>query len=815
MDPAVSVFWQDLKYGARMLRKKPGFTAVALLTLALGIGANTALYSVVHAVLLRPLPYAEAERLAVPISFKVERGEFDGSVTYADYLDWKTEGVFEHVAVIDNTLDHADVSGGDGEAERVSLAIVSEDYFTVLGASPMRGRLFVGEDYAVRGAQIAVIAGGLWKRRYGGDPGIVGANIFLNGRPYRVVGVVDETLTWPERREVFLPMALGGEPSPDLLRRDNMLFLALARLKGGSSFEQTDAVLAGMARRLEHEHPESRTGWTNRAKPLLDYVIGGQRRTSLLMLLGAVGFVMLISCVNVSNLLLTRAAARGHELAIRLAHGAGRLRVVRQLLTEGLLLTILGGGAGIVLAIWSVDLLKRIAPQDTPRLSEIEIDGTVLLFAFALSLITTLLCASFPAWQAARTDVQLALKEASRSGGSRPERQRLKNALVVAEIALSMVLLIGAGLTLRSFARVQSIDPGLDVARLVTMELHAPRIRYAEEASVVAFYQGLVDRVTATPGIEGAAVCSALPLGGGGFYLGRVFLAEGWPEPPGGHDVQAEWNVVGPGYFAASGMRLLRGRDFDGRDGASSEPTIIVNETMARALFADQDPLGRRIRSWRDENRLRTIVGVVSDVRYRGRDDELRGLVYVPHAQNAMRSMVLTARASGEPSQVIGSIRSSIRDLDKDLAVANLRTMTTILDGSVAPRRAGTTLIALFALLAALLAAVGLYGVLSQVVVQRAHEIGIRMALGATTQDVWRMFVAQGMGLATLGIAIGLLGALGLTRLMRSLLYEVSTADPATYGGIALLLFGVALAASCLPALRAARLDPNVTLRQE
>jgi putative ABC transport system permease protein len=812
----MSVLLQDIKFGARMLRRKPGFTTVALLTLALGIGANTALYSVVHAVLLRPLPYAEADRLAVPISFKVERGEFDGSVTYADYLDWKAQGVFEHVAVIDNTLDHADLSGGDGDPERVSMALVSEDYFTVLRTSPLRGRLFVSEDYAASGpARGVVIAAGLWKRRYGGDPEIVGTNIYLNGRPYPVVGVVDESLAWPERREIFVPYAVGGDPGPDLLRRDNMIFVALARLKLGSSFEQTDAVLEGMARRLEQEHPESRTGWTNRAKPLLDYVVGGQRRASLLMLLGAVGFVMLISCVNVSNLLLTRAAARGHELAIRLAHGAGRLRIVRQLLTEGLLLSILGGGAGVLIAIWSVNLLKRIAPQDTPRLGEIEVDAGVLVFAFALSFITALLCASFPAWQAARTDVQLALKEASRSGGSRPQRQRLKNALVVTEVALSMVLLIGAGLTLRSFARVQRIDPGLDVERLVTMEVNAPRIRYGEPENVIAFYRELVERVAATPGIEAAAVCSALPLGGGGFYLGRVFLAEGWPEPPGGHDVQAEWNIVSPGYFAASGMQLLRGRDFDGRDSASSEPAIIVNETLARTMFPGQDPLGRRIRSWRDENELRTIVGVVSDVRYRGRDDELRGLVYVPHAQNAARSMVLTVRASAEPSQVIGSIRSRIHDLDKDLAVANLRTMTTILESSVAPRRAGTTLIALFALLAAMLAAVGLYGVLSQVVAGRAHEIGIRMALGATAQDVWRMIVAQGMGLAALGIAIGVLGALGLTRLMRSLLYGVSIADPATYVGISLMLFVVALAACCVPALRAARVDPILTLRQE
>ena len=808
--------WQDLRYGVRTLTRTPGFSLIAVLTLGLGIGASTAIYTVVNAVLLRPLPYADADRLAVPVSVNKERGTDDSSVTYADYLDWKYEGVFEHVAAIDNTRDHADLSGGDGEPERVPMAIVSEDYFTVLRTRALRGRLFQAEDYAVAGPPRAlVLSEGLWKRRFGSDPEIVGKSIYLNGRPYPVVGVAEGGRTWPEDRDVFVPLAVGANPGPDLLRRDNMLFLALARLKPGSSFETTDAVLAGMARRLEKEHPESRAGWTNRAKPLLAYVVGTQLRSSLLLLLAAVGFVLLITCVNVSNLLLTRGAARGHELAIRLALGAGRLRVIRQLLTEGLLLAILGGGAGLLLAIWSVGLLKRIVPPDTPRLEEIGVSGSVLLFALCLSLACALLCGLFPAWQAARSEIQLALRESARSGGSRPQRQRLKNALVVTEVALSLVLLIGAGLTLRSLARVQRIDPGLKVERLLTMELNAPSVRYRNEESTISFYRDLVERLAATSGVDAAAISSALPLGGGGFYLGRSFLAEGWPEPPGGKDAQAEWNVVSPGYFGTIGMRLLRGRDFDARDSASGEPTIIVNETLARTMFPGQDALGRRIRSWRDENVLRTIVAVVADVRYFGRDDALRGLVYVPHAQNGWRSMILNVRTHGEPTQVIASIRDRIHELDKGLAVANLRTMTSILERSVAPRRASVLLLVLFAIVAAVLAAVGLYGVLSQVVAQRVHEIGIRMALGARAGDVLRMIVAHGMRLAALGIAIGLLGALGLTRLMRGLLYEVSTADPMTYGGIALLLLAVAFLASFLPALRAARVDPMVTLRQE
>ena len=808
-------FWQDVRYAARLMARSPGFTFVAVITLGLGIGANTAIYSVVHAVLLRPLPYEDSDRLVAPCSVHAARGWEDGNVTYADYLDWKRDKVFEHVAVIDDTTTSADLSGDEGrEPERVSLALVTEDYFTVLRAGALHGRLLQPSDYTAPGApRPLVISDGLWKRRYGSDPAIVGKIIRLNGRPYPVVGVVEGKRTWPIDRDVFFPYAVGPDPG-DLLRRDNMLFVAIARLRPDRSIEETDAVLAGMARRLEIEHPESRSGWSNRATPLLQEIVGRQVRTSLLMLLTAVGFVLLIACVNVSNLLLTRATARGQELAIRLAHGAGQLRLVRQLLTEGMLLALLGGVTGLLFAIWGVGFLKSVVPEDTPRLAELGISPIVLLFTLGISVLTALLCSLMPAWQAARSDIQLALRESARSGGLQPRRQRVKNVLVVGEVALSLMLLVGAGLMIRSFGRVQQIDPGLDVERLVTMELRAPSIRYPQD-KVVPFYGHLVESVASTPGVDSAAISSTMPFGGGGFYLGRSFLAEGRPEPPAGPDAQGQWNVVGPGYFRTTGMRLIRGREFEGSDTAGSNPVIIVNENLARSMFPGEDPIGKRIRSWRDENQLREIVGVVADVRYFGRDDELRNLVYVPHTQNAWRSMVLNVKTRSDPAGAIAAIRASIRGLDADLAVANLHTVTTLLDRSVAPRRAGMLLLALFAALAGALAAIGLYGVLSQVVLQRVHEIGIRMALGARSEDVSRMIVRQGMKLAGAGIAIGLLGAFALTRLMRGLLYGVSATDPATYAGIAILLATVALVACFVPALRAARVDPMVALRHE
>ena len=811
----MGVFLKDLRFGARMLAKKPGFTLIALFTLALGIGANTTIFSFVNGILLRPLPYKDADRLVVPISFNLARGSDDSSITYADYLDWKNEGIFEHVAAL-NLLNEADLTGGNGEPERVRVAAVTEDYFSVVGSEALLGRTFLPEDYNPPGpARVLIISFGLWQKRFGADGNIIGEKIYLNGRPYPVVGVMPRDAIWPTDRDVIAPMAVGPNPGPDLERRDNMIFSGIARLKPDVPAAQANAAMAAIAARLEQDFPESRQGWSNRIVDLREYVVGKQARTSLLILLAVVGCVLLIACVNVANLLLVRAAAREREMAIRLALGAGRLRLIRQLLTESLLLTVIGGSAGFLLAIWGIDLLKSIVPGDTPRLAEVQIDAGVLLFALAASLGTTVICGLIPALQSSSTDLQHALKESSRSATGGTRTRFVRNALVVSELALSLMLLIGAGLAIRSFMRVQQIDPGLRTDHLITMTLNAPRIRYPDEARTTAFYKNVIDSVSAAPGVESAAVSSALALGGGGFYLGRVFLVEGQPEPPASSDFPAQWNVVSPGYFTTTGIALLKGRDFEERDNAAANKVIIINATMARRVFGDEVPLGKRIRSWRDENELREIVGVVEDVRYYGRDDELRGLVYVPHAQDAWRSMALTVRTHTDPARTASAIRSQIAAVDKDLAIANVETMTTILNRSVAPRRALMVLLAGFGVIAGLLAVIGIYGVLSYTVAGRAQEIGVRIALGATSRDVLRLVIGHGMKLTLLGVGIGAGAAFGLTRFMSTILYGISPTDVVTFIGVSLILAGVALAACFVPARRATRVDPIEALRYE
>ncbi|MFL6276647.1 MAG: ABC transporter permease [Blastocatellia bacterium] len=806
---------QDLRYGLRMLLKRPGFSLVAILTLALGIGANTTIFSFVNAILLRPLPYKNAERLVVPVSVNPARGSDSSSVTYADYLDWKNEGIFEHVAAL-NLLSAGDLTSNDAEPERVQMAAVTQDYFAVMGSEAMIGRTFGDDDYNPPGpARAVIITYGLWQRRFGGDPNIINQKVYLNGRPYPVVGIMPPDSTWPEDRDVIVPLAIGANPGPDELRRDNMIYSSIARLKADVPTAQVNAALAGIAARLEQEFPESRQGWSNRIVNLRDYVVGDQLRRSLFILLAVVACVLLIACVNVANLLLVRAAAREREMAIRLALGAGRGRLIRQLLTESLMLAVAGGGAGLLLAVWGVDLLKSVAPNGTPRLAQVHIDISVLWFTITASLGTALICGLIPALQSSRADLQQALKESSRSATGGTRSRFVRNALVVSEIALSLVLLIGAGLTIRSFLRVQQVDPGLKTERLLTMELNVPSVRYPDRPRVAAFYRDLLASVQATPGVESAAASSALPLGGGGFYLGRSFLVEGQPEPLASADYSAQWNVVTPGYFKTTGMRLIAGRDFDEHDGINTTPVIIINQTLARRMFGDESALGKRIRSWRDENQLREIVGVVEDVRYYGRDDDLRGLVYVPHAQSAWRTMALTVRTQADPAGAVSAIRSQIAAVDSGLAVANLETMTTILNRSVAPRRASMLLLAAFGSLAALLAVIGIYGVLSYTVAQRAQEIGVRIALGARSSDVLRLVIGQGMKLTLIGVGIGLAAAFALTRLMASLLYGTSTTDPLTFSAIAILLTLVALLACYVPARRATKVDPLVALRYE
>lgn len=805
---------QDLRYSIRILLKKPGFTLIAVATLALGIGANTTIFSFVNAVLLRPLPYKDADQLVVPQTFNEARGSDDSSITYADYLDWKNENIFSSVAVL-SLLSTADLTGGDGEPERVQVAAVSQDYFDVMGAQPVLGRVFGDDDYkAVGPARGLIITYGLWKRRFGGDSEILNNKIYLNGRPYSVYGVMPPDSLWPEERDIIAPFAVGTTPDPDLLRRDNMIFSSVARLKPGVPPSQVNAALATIAARVAQEHPESRQGWSNRIVGLREYVVGKQLRTSLLILLGVVGSVLLIACANVANLLLVRAAGREREMSIRLALGASRGRLIRQLLTETTVLSVIGASLGLLMAIWGVSLLKAVAPVDTPRLAGVQIDSKVLLFTIAACVATAIVCGLIPALQSSRSDLQQALKESSRNTTGSQSRFA-RNAMVVSEVALSIVLLIGAGLLVRSFLHVQHIDTGLRIDRLVTMQVNSPSARYQDAPKILSFYQRLVDSVNTAPGVESSAVCSALPVGGGGFYLGRVFLVEGQPEPPAGTDTPAQWNVVSPGFFHTSGTALLSGRDFDERDRTDNNPVIIINRTMSRRMFGNDDPLGKRIRSWRDENKLREIVGVVEDVRYFGRDDELHGIVYVPHTQNVWRSMALTVRTQGDPVGVIAAIREQISSVDRELAIANLATMTTIVDRSIAPRRASMLLVLVFGVLAGLLAVIGIYGVLSYTVAQRAQEIGVRIALGAQRGDVLGLVLGQGLKLTLTGVVIGLASSYALTRLMSSLLFNVSSTDLLTFVGVAFVLSAVAMAACFIPALRATKTDPMIALRYE
>jgi putative ABC transport system permease protein len=802
---------KDVRYGARMLIKKPGFTAVALIALALGIGANTAIFSVVNAALLRSLPYAEPDRLIVPVT--INAAGVDGAgVSYADVVDWrKEEQVFASVAAFG--IRSVDLTGND-DPVRVQAAVVSEDYFSVMGVAPLLGRTFLPEEQQPNGPRAVVLSYGLWQKRFGADPSVLDQSITVSGRPASIVGVMPKDSQWPETVEIWSPVGYGAPPPESAMRRDNQVWQAVARLQPGVPIEQATAVIKSIASRVEQENPATRAGISGRAIRLQEWIVGPDLHRALLVMLGAVGFVLLIACVNVANLLLARSATREREIAIRTALGAARIRLIRQLLTESMLLSVTGGALGLLLAMWGVDVLKTMAPNSIPRLSEAGIDGGVLAFVAAVSLVTSLVFGLIPALHASKPDLNESLKEGGR-GSTGARGGRIRSLLVVSEVALSLVLLVGAGLMIRSFFRLQQVDPGFNVNNLLTLDLTAPRSRYPKQPDVADFYRKIITRIESLPGVESVGATSALPLGGGGFYLGRAFLLEGAPPPPDGVEYEVQWNIVTPGYFKALDIRLLKGRDFTDRDTADSTPVIIINETLARAMFGDDDPLGKRIKSWRDENVLREVVGVIQNVRYFGRDDRLQALVYVPHSQDSRTSMAITVNAGGDTKSLADAVRQQIASVDKDVAVANMKTMERILDDSVAARRLNMVLLSIFAAVALILASVGIYGVLAYSIAQRTHEIGIRMALGAKAADVLKLVVGYGLKLVLIGVGIGLAGALALTKVMESLLFEVSATDPLTFVAIPIVLTVVALLSSYIPARRAMKVDPMVALRYE
>jgi putative ABC transport system permease protein len=810
----VATLWQDLHYGLRMLLRNPAFAFVAVMTLALGIGANTAIFSVVNAVILRPLPYESPEQLVRVGGANLRTGRGMGSFSPQDFYDWRERNtVFEQIAAYDGWSPGLT---GTGEPERIEAARVSASFFSILRAKPQLGRAFLpGEDQP--GNNMVVVLGhSLWQRRFGADPSVINSQITLNGASYTIVGVMPASFETPRfTRSILAEPELWAPFAPNLndwTRGGRAVDAAVARLKPGVTLEQAEAELKAIARQLEQQYPNTNAGQSISVASLHESLVG-KSRTALLVLLVAVGFVLLIACANVANLLLARAAARQKEIAIRTALGAGRLRIIRQLLTESVLLATLGGALGLLSALWTTDLLIAGATDALPRLNGTAVDAHVLGFTLLVSLLTGIAFGSAPALQASRPDLNEMLKEGGRTsalGGA-----RVRGLLIVAEVAVSLVLLIGAGLLIRSFLRLQEVTPGFNPEHVLALEMFLPGIKYPEDYQHIAFYEDVLKRTRALPGVEAAGVVSVLPVSDNYDRIG--FSVEGEPPPPPGEGPDADRYMISSGYFQALAIPLQSGRQFNEQDGAAdAQPVVIINETLARRYWQTSAlALGKRVRVGDEGRPWRTVVGIVGDVKQYGLDTPSTMQVYLPHQQSPSQQMTLVVRAGGDPASQTAAVRNEIWAVDKDQPVYNIRTMEQVLAKSIAGRRFNMLLLGIFASVALLLAAVGIYGVISYSVTQRTHEIGIRMALGAQGRDVLRMVVGQGMILALIGVAIGVIASFALTRVMSSLLFGVSATDPLTFGGIALLLTVVAFLACFIPARKAAKVDPMVALRYE
>ena len=799
--------WQDVRYGVRVLWKSPGFTVVALCALALGIGANTAIFSAVNAVLLRPLAFPESERLVWLEGENQAQGITASNMSVPDFADWQTQNqVFEQMAGF--------ITGGSllvtgEEAERVRGTSVTADFFPLLRTNAARGRALQAGDQEKGHDDVTVLSYALWQRRFGADPNVVGRQVMIGNTSTTVVGVMPQGFDFPQQTEMWFPLALN----PAAERRDNRYMNVVARLKPGVPLAQAQTQMDTISQRLAGEYHETNNGWRVRLTNLHEFMVGAVR-PSLLILLGAVAFVLLIACANVANLLLARATARQKEIAVRTALGASRLRIVRQLLTESVLLSLGGGAGGVLLSVWLTDLFIAVSPPNAPRFDEIRPDARVFLFALALAVLTGVVFGLAPALQASRPDLNESLKEGGRSGAEGGRRNRVRSLLMVAEIALSFMLLAGAGLLIKSFMRLRDVSPGFNANGVLAMRLSLPSAKYPKGQPRVDMYRQVFERVRALPGVESAGAVLSLPLGGDTFNVGRSFIREGRPMTP-EESANASYLVATPDYFRTLAIPLVAGRAFTEQDTEQSPMVVIVNETMARKYWPGESPVGKRITIWRDEKFAREVVGVVGDTRA-ALDTPPGAQMYVPFAQDAgWGSMTMVVRTTVEPSSLAGAVRGEIHALDKTLPVYNVRTMNEVAAASVAPRRAAMLLLTAFAAVALLLAVLGIYGVTAYYVTQRTHEIGIRMALGAQTRDVLRLVVGQGIRLTLVGLALGIACAFALTRVMASLLYGVKPTDPATFTGGALLLALVALVACYLPARRATKVDPMVALRYE
>lgn len=792
---------KDIRFGMRSLLKRPAFTAIALVTLALGIGVNTAIFSVVNAVILRPLPYENPGQLVRLWSDRSGQRTDQMEFSPAEITDFRDQlTTFEDVGLFDFGLS-ANLTGGT-QPERVNGAEATPGLFNVLRVKPLLGRTFLAEEVEVKQSKVALFSEALWRRRFGADPNLAGKTVQLDGEAFTVVGVLPDSFKVPEKVDLWLPFSFTAEEWKT--DRQHYYVHAVGRLKQGVTVGQAKADLEAIMQRLSPTFSAARKKWGITVIPLHEQVVG-KIGSTLWLLLGAVGLVLLIACVNVANLLLTRTADRQKEFAIRVALGARRARVVRQLLFESLLLALAGGAAGALLAVWITKLFSASLLKSLPRGEEVTVDSRVLLFTLAVSVITAFVFGLAPALQGSNPNLTQTLKEGGRrSVGS---RRGLRDVLVVSEIALSLVLLVGAGLLVKSFVRLQSVKSGFDAHNVLTMEVTLPRVQYPKTADQNAFVQQAVQRIEGLPGVKSVAATINLPLVG---TWGMGYSVVGHTNQP--NQVADNANIT-PNYFRTMGIPMLQGRDFSEHDTGDGLPVIIINETFARKHFPNENPLGQVINA----GAKRVIVGIVGDVKPRGLDLESRPQIYLPYAQKPTIAAFLTftVRTEPQPLSLGAAVQKEIESLDRNLPVANVQTMDQIVSASLEQRRLTMGLFTAFAVIAVLLAAIGVYGVVSYSVTQRTHELGIRMALGARWSDVLRLILKQGIVLAVIGVTVGLGAALALTRLISSLLFQVGTTDFWTFASVAGGLIAVVLFACYVPARRATKVDPLEALRYE